>query len=183
MSVVEPIGEDIQFFDGEYQLGGYQNQFAIGFHNQVLTWPTFGASSDNQASIAEKRFSTTGNIVFKTGFCFSKVTSINDSIELESKGIEGSTGSESSFKIRVQKNAKNEAIIQSWLGSRLIAVLTPNEGMPLLLGKPTHYLEVKTHTVKSGNAKDANKSIEVEFKYMPFKPFEYSGTVSFTPAV
>ncbi len=182
-SCVEPVGEDVEFCDGEHQQGGFQNQFAIGFWNQVLTWPVFGASSNAQATAAEKKLSTTGNITFKTGFKFSKVTCLNDTIDLETKGIDGSTGVETTFKVKIQNTPKNQAIVDSWKGSRLIAVMNPNEGDAILLGRATHYVTAKVDTAKQGFAKDANKSIEVEFSFMPKRPVSYSGTVSFTEAV
>ncbi|MDI9870568.1 hypothetical protein [Flectobacillus roseus] len=183
MSVVELPNEDSEFQDSGNQKGGYQNKIAIAFHADVQTWPTFGASAAQGATEADNLLSTTGNIALKTGKRFSKHESFNDKIECETKNIEGSKSYETVVKMTLQKTTRNRAIVDKWIGSRLVLVVFPSEGDPELLGNQKFYVTAMSPSIKGGSQSDANKSIEVEFKFKPDAPVAYPGTVSYTPAV
>lgn len=197
MACTSATTEDLEFCEGEHNEGGFSSENFFSKTSLFLSFPKL--ASDTTLTAAEitaatalypdfatmvaplKKKTLVGDIVFKTGFKFSKFPAISDTGSLTGDLIkEGSTSGKNEYSFDVENTILNVAILEEI--TQGVLVFKSTEGVQMCLGTKEFPAKLMKRSAKHGKSSDADRNISVTFSCQK-SPYRYKGNIQLTPAV
>lgn len=184
MAMAIPSFADLEFEDGQDNMGGTQ---LIAFYtpiNDVLTLPGYTASPANLGDYAI----VDTNVIFKPGKCFNKLYATPDTGKIDDNKIEGkdSNSFESIYEFFFPKNdAKSLGFQRIAPTTKFLFVVPEADGNNRVLGiKPGVPASVASIAGTTGNTSTGEKGATFQIKSIQNGPAPiYTGEISLVPAV
>jgi hypothetical protein len=196
MACTSATTEDLEFCEGDHAESGFSSENFFTKTSLIATFPKFASdiltAAETTAATALypdfptmiaplKKKTLVGDIVFKTGFKFSKFPAIVDTGSLTGDLVkEGSTSGKNEYTFDVENTIQNVAVLEEI--TQGILVFKSTEGVQMCLGTKEFPAKLMKRSAKHGKSSDAERKIEVTFSCQK-SPYRYKGNIQLTPAV